>query len=250
MIAELAAAAVLAGTAGEQLGAFRVHDDERLPAGTVGTLVAATGDPVTVTTPEGEPVTTIPGGHYRIVVRDHDGGAGFHLFGEGFDESTGARFVGTETWTTSMIGGWWRFRELPARPTLVYDTVVTGSAMAARRPDPGLRLVVTESQAGRLAKLVLPGHQQAIRQADLRRFAFVAAFEWIPHVGGTRIGIVQVGRRGETLLVRYERRPQRGFLTAIGIAYHVVRVPRRVLGAPLPQRVVLERIGTLPLPPD
>lgn len=250
MIAALLAAGALAGATGEEMGTFRVHAFERLPAGTVGSLVATTGDPATVTTPDGEPVTMIPGGRYRIVVRDRDSDAGFHLFGEGFDESTGARFVGTETWTAAMTGGWWRFRELPARPTLAYDTVVIGSVGAARRADPRLRLVVTKRDAQRLASLVLPGHREAIRQIDFRRFALVTAFEWVPHIGGARLGIVQVGRRGDTLLVRYERRPQRFFLPAVGIAYHVVQVPRRVLGTSVPKRVVLERIGTLPLPPD
>jgi hypothetical protein len=254
MLAELVLAATLAGSGESPITAFRVDDFARLPAGAVGTLIATTGETgttpkATVTMPDGDAVERIPGGRYRVLVYDRHRGANFHLFAAGFDESTTGTFTGFQAWTTDMLGGWWRFRLLPARVSLPYDTVAEGASLGAPLAEPRLQIVDSASERARLAALVIPAQQGNVRRADLRRFVLVTALRPVPDLG-RHIGITQIVRKREILVLRYEQRPIGTSLPAFGTAYHVVRISRAVLGRPLPRGVRTELVGILPPPPQ
>lgn len=60
---------------------------------------------ITLQTSEGQRVTTLATGLYRILVIDRSRADNFHLLGPGIDKRTGVRFRGRVRWTVQFVGG-------------------------------------------------------------------------------------------------------------------------------------------------
>jgi plastocyanin len=81
------------GTTGETTGAEELY-------GTVGP-----GFEISLTTEEGEPITTLPAGTYKIEVDDKADVHNFHLSGPGVDVSTQVSEVGKVDWDVDLQAG-------------------------------------------------------------------------------------------------------------------------------------------------
>jgi hypothetical protein len=84
----------------------------------------------------------------------------------------------------------------------------------------------------------------ALRKVDFRRNVVVAAFRKAPSCG-YRLDILRLDRAGRRLTVTIRLKGPRGTVNCMAITqpYHVIAVPRRVLTAPLPTRVVVRTLA-------
>lgn len=75
-----------------------------------GTLNGTVGPGFTITlTQNGQPVTSLKAGTYKIVVDDKASIHDFHLTGPGVDEATEVSGTGTTTWTVTLQPGDYSF---------------------------------------------------------------------------------------------------------------------------------------------
>jgi hypothetical protein len=68
-------------------------------------VLTVTGQKITLTTPAGKKVTTLPVGAVSITVKDRSAARGVTLRGAGITKSTGTKFVGTVTWKGKLASG-------------------------------------------------------------------------------------------------------------------------------------------------
>jgi plastocyanin len=76
-----------------------------------GTLLASVGPgfEISLTTEDGENVTTLAPGSYTIEVNDQSDAHNFHLTGAGVDETTEVSEVGEVTWDVTLDAGSYEF---------------------------------------------------------------------------------------------------------------------------------------------
>jgi plastocyanin len=74
------------------------------------TLTGTVGPGFTIAVTKGKaPVTRLPAGTYRIVVRDRSSDHDFRLVGPGVSRATAVETTGTSTWTVRLRRGTYRY---------------------------------------------------------------------------------------------------------------------------------------------
>lgn len=89
-------------------GTFTVGTQPAAPPATTAAtrlVLTVTTRAVTLTTPAGKRITTLPAGPVVISVRDRSATRGVRLRGAGVSRATGVRFVGTLNWAVKLTAG-------------------------------------------------------------------------------------------------------------------------------------------------
>ena len=90
------------------------------------------------------------------------------------------------------------------------------------------------------ATFLSPADREALVSVDYRTRAVVAVFRTVPSTGYT-LEIRSLRRRGSRLTIVAALRQPTGIVAPVVlVACHVVSVPRRLLGTPLPRRLVVK----------
>jgi hypothetical protein len=85
-----------------------------------------------------------------------------------------------------------------------------------------------------------PEDREALAAVDFRTHAVVAVFRTVPSTGYT-VEIRSLRRRGSRLTIVVAIREPTGIVAPVVLtACHVVSVPKRLLGTPLPRRLVVK----------
>jgi hypothetical protein len=131
-----------------------------------------------------------------------------------------------------------------------WQTVVQGAAVGTHAPHPEAFVASTYRATRPFTQYLRDDDKAAIAQVDFRRVVLVAALTATP-TPCYKLEIVNLRRSRQTLTVSAVLRPpplQIGCIDAVGGPYHVISVSRRVIGTPLPRRVVLKQRPVLPSP--
>ena len=83
------------------------------------------GFEISLTSEDGEDVTTLTAGEYPIDVDDKSSAHNFHLTGAGVDEDSGVNEIGTSTWTVTFEEGSYHFQCDPHASQMNGDFEVT-----------------------------------------------------------------------------------------------------------------------------
>jgi hypothetical protein len=77
---------------------------------------------ISLRTLEGQKVTLLKPGKYRILVRDRSARENFHLSGPGINRRTAIRFVGSSSWAVRLGAGTYRYRS-DAHPVRLHGSL-------------------------------------------------------------------------------------------------------------------------------
>jgi plastocyanin len=129
-IAALAAVALAAAGCGggdeEGTGDTGATDAGTVEAGATLTASVGPGFEISLTTEDGQAVTTVSAGEYTIEVDDQSDIHNFHLTGSGVDEDSGVSETGQSTWTVTFEEGTYSFVCDPHQSSMNGDFEVTG----------------------------------------------------------------------------------------------------------------------------
>lgn len=104
-------ALVLAGCGGDaESDANDTGAVTTIPAGTALAASVGPGFDISLTTADGEEVSTLAPGEYTIDVNDQASAHNFHLTGPGVDEDSGVSETGASTWTVTVEAGSYDFQ--------------------------------------------------------------------------------------------------------------------------------------------
>ena len=109
------------------------------------------------------------------------------------------------------------------------------------RPNAAAFVAGTRAATSRFTGFLLPADATAVRSADFRNKVIVAAILKAP-TPCYRTEIVGLHRARQTLTVtatRHEFPAGTGCVFTVGWPYHVIAVPRPIIGRPLPKKVIL-----------
>jgi len=84
------------------------------------------GFEISLTTEDGQAVTSVPAGEYTIEVDDQSDIHNFHLTGTGVDEDSGVSETGKTTWTVTFEAGTYTFQCDPHSSSMNGSFEVTG----------------------------------------------------------------------------------------------------------------------------
>jgi hypothetical protein len=124
-----------------------------------------------------------------------------------------------------------------------WQTVAQGSPLSGGKPRPSAAAFVAGTPAGtsRFTGFLLPADATAVRRADFRSKVIVAAILSAP-TPCYKTEIVGLRRARKTLIVtaaRHEPPPGTVCILTLGWPYHVIAVPRTIIGRPLPKKIIL-----------
>ena len=124
----------------------------------------------------GNTVTQLDPGTYTINVDDRANVHNFHLTGPGgVDQATDIDFVGSATWTVTLVDGTYRF-QCDAHPTLMKGSFGVGTAPPPPPPPPP---APPRAKPKKLTALVGPGARIALRTAAGARVAKLKAGRYV-----------------------------------------------------------------------
>jgi plastocyanin len=128
------------------------------------------GFTITLTDASGNPVTRLNPGTYEIVVTDRSDLHNFHLDGPGVDMRTAVDFVGTVTWTVTLVPGVYNYvcdpHSSDMRGSFAAGDVPLPAPAPAPAPTPAPTPVPQRgAQPGRLNGSVGPGFTISLRTA-------------------------------------------------------------------------------------
>jgi plastocyanin len=127
------APALIAGPGALVLGVAALGANESLTA-TVGPNL------LTLTSPSGQPATSVAPGTYVITVADQSQIHNFHLEGPGVELTTSLEFTGTTSWTVNLRDGVYTYSSDPQAGDLV------GRLIVGTPPQPVLKATVTDDR--------------------------------------------------------------------------------------------------------
>ncbi len=119
---------VLAGCGGSDDEAATTDTETTAPAVAAGSTLQASVGPgfeISLKSEDGEDVTTLAAGEYRIEVDDESSEHNFHLTGIGVNEDSGVDDTGSSTWTVTFEAGSYHFQCDPHSSTMNGDFEVT-----------------------------------------------------------------------------------------------------------------------------
>lgn len=99
------------------------------PTTPVGSTLHASVGPgfeISLTSEDGEDVTSLAAGEYTIDVDDKSSAHNFHLTGSGVDEDSGVNEIGSSTWTVTFEEGSYHYQCDPHASQMNGDFEVTG----------------------------------------------------------------------------------------------------------------------------
>ena len=139
--------------------------------------VVGPGYSIRLTDTSGQPVTHLDPGTYTINVDDRANVHNFHLTGPGgVDQATDIDFVGSATWTVTLVDGTYRF-QCDAHPTLMKGSFGVGTAPPPPPPPPPP--APPPAKPKKLTASVGPGARIALRTAAGARVAKLKAGRYV-----------------------------------------------------------------------
>ena len=99
------------------------------PTIAVGSTLHASVGPgfeISLTSEDGDDVTTLAAGEYPIDVDDKSSAHNFHLTGPGVDEDSGVNEIGSSTWTVTLESGTYEYVCDPHASSMNGEFEVTG----------------------------------------------------------------------------------------------------------------------------
>lgn len=97
-----------------------------VPVGSTLSASVGPGFEISLTTEDGDDVTTLAAGDYTIDVDDKSSSHNFHLTGSGVDEDSGVNEIGSSTWTVTFQPGSYHFQCDPHASSMNGDFEVEG----------------------------------------------------------------------------------------------------------------------------
>jgi hypothetical protein len=131
-----------------------------------------------------------------------------------------------------------------------WQTVAQGAAVGIRPPHPEAFVAGTSRATASFAHYLRKEDEAAVAKVDFGRVVLVAALTAAP-TPCYKLEIVNLRRKLQTLTVfavLYPPPPDVGCIDSVGGPYHVISLARRVIGRPLPRRVVLRQRPARPSP--
>lgn len=96
-----------------------------IPVGSTLQASVGPGFEISLTSENGDDVTTLAAGEYTIDVDDKSSAHNFHLTGSGVDEDSGVNEIGSSTWTVTFEEGSYHFQCDPHASQMNGDFEVT-----------------------------------------------------------------------------------------------------------------------------